>query len=115
MLICVKVVHGYHFPPDARHSTSFVINSLQYSISRALHYASGLSGPTDVLELLINYGADIDANNEECCTPLFFSTQNNNQLAACVLIEQGANVRHKNNQGNWISYTSMNVRKILLK
>ena len=40
---------------------------------RALHYAAGLSGPTDVLELLINYGAAIDACNEECCTPLFFS------------------------------------------
>ena len=65
----------------------------------ALHYAAGLSGPTDVLELLITYGAEIDAVNEEGCTPLFFATQSNNKFAACVLIEQGSNVRQKNTQG----------------
>lgn len=68
-------------------------------VFRALHYAAGLSGPTDVLDLLITYGAEIDATNEEGCTPLFFSTQSNNKFAACVLIEQGSNVRQKNNQG----------------
>ena len=68
-------------------------------VFRALHYAGGLSGPTDVLDLLITYGAEIDATNEEGCTPLFFSTQSNNKFAACVLIEQGSNVRQKNNQG----------------
>lgn len=65
----------------------------------ALHYAAGLSGPSDVLELLVAYKAEIDPVNVEGCTPLFFATQSNNKFAACVLIEQGANVRQKNSQG----------------
>ncbi|KAL4225169.1 hypothetical protein ACF0H5_015861 [Mactra antiquata] len=65
----------------------------------ALHYAAGLSGPSDVLELLVAYKADIDILNEEGCTPLFFAAQSNNKYAACILIEQGANVRQKNAQG----------------
>ncbi|XP_060562776.1 uncharacterized protein LOC132722318 isoform X2 [Ruditapes philippinarum] len=65
----------------------------------ALHYAASLSGTSDVLELLVMYKAEIDAVNEDGCTPLFFATQSNNKFAACVLIEQGANVRQKNTQG----------------
>ncbi|WAR01827.1 Y381-like protein [Mya arenaria] len=67
--------------------------------NKALHYAAGLSGPSDVLELLVAYKAEIDVINEEGCTPLFFATQSNNKFAACVLISQGANVRQKNSQG----------------
>ncbi|XP_053383962.1 uncharacterized protein LOC123536322 isoform X2 [Mercenaria mercenaria] len=65
----------------------------------ALHYAASLSGTSDVLELLVAYRAEIDAINEDGCSPLFFATQSNNKFAACVLIEQGANVRQKNTQG----------------
>jgi ankyrin repeat protein len=49
--------------------------------------------------MLLSFGADVDVLNNEACTPLFFAAQSNNQLAACVLISQGANVRHKNGQG----------------
>ncbi|XP_076450581.1 uncharacterized protein LOC143286742 [Babylonia areolata] len=65
----------------------------------ALHYAASLSGPTDVLEMLLSFGSDVDVLNSEGSTPLFFATQSNNQFAACVLINQGANVRQKNGQG----------------
>ena len=65
----------------------------------ALHYAASLSGPTDVLEMLLSFGADVDVLNNEASTPLFFATQSNNQFAACVLINQGANVRQKNGHG----------------
>ncbi|XP_071099543.1 uncharacterized protein [Haliotis cracherodii] len=65
----------------------------------ALHYAASLSGPTDVLEMLLSFGADVDQTNNEGSTPLFFATNGNNQFAACVLIGQGANVRQKNIQG----------------
>ncbi|ESO91608.1 hypothetical protein LOTGIDRAFT_233395 [Lottia gigantea] len=65
----------------------------------ALHYASSLSGTTDILELILTFGGDVDLMNDEGCTPLFFATQSNNQLAACILIGQGASVRHKNMQG----------------
>ncbi|XP_064635397.1 uncharacterized protein LOC135492725 [Lineus longissimus] len=65
----------------------------------ALHYAASMVGSTDVLELLIEYGADIDDINDDQCTPLFFATQCNNQFAANILIDYGANVRCKNVQG----------------
>nr|XP_006813042.1 PREDICTED: ankyrin-3-like [Saccoglossus kowalevskii] len=65
----------------------------------ALHYASGMTGPTDILELLIAYGANVDAVNDDSASALFFSMQCNNMYAASVLIDNGANVRHKNIQG----------------
>ncbi|XP_022088281.1 uncharacterized protein LOC110977993 isoform X2 [Acanthaster planci] len=64
-----------------------------------LHYAAGMTGPTDILELLIEYGADVDAVNEDICSPLFFATQANNYYGASILLQAGANVRHKNLQG----------------
>ncbi|CAH1786443.1 unnamed protein product [Owenia fusiformis] len=64
-----------------------------------LHYAASMSGNTDVLDLLLDYGADIDGYNDDLSTPLFFATQTNNQFAASVLVERGANVRTKNSQG----------------
>ncbi|XP_077994506.1 uncharacterized protein LOC144448226 [Glandiceps talaboti] len=65
----------------------------------ALHYAAGMTGPTDILETLLSYGADVDSLNEDQCTPLFFAMQSNNLYSASILIDQGANVRHKNIQG----------------
>nr|XP_054761378.1 uncharacterized protein LOC129267777 [Lytechinus pictus] len=64
-----------------------------------VHYAAGMTGPTDILELLIEYGADLDSVNDDNCTPLFFATQSNSYFAASVLLNGGANVRHKNIQG----------------
>lgn len=74
-------------------------NPLYPAGNSALHYAASLSGPTDVLEMLLSFGADVDVMNSEASTPLFCATQSNNQFAACILISQGANVRHKNGQG----------------
>ena len=58
-----------------------------------------MSGPTDVLELLLAHGADLDAPNEEHATPLFFACQCNNQFAASILLSHNANVRARNAQG----------------
>ncbi|PVD34056.1 hypothetical protein C0Q70_05318 [Pomacea canaliculata] len=65
----------------------------------ALHHAASLTGPVDVVEILLSFGADVDLLNDEGDTSLFFATHANNQLAACVLINHGANVRQKNAQG----------------
>ena len=68
-----------------------------------------MGGSTDVLEMLISYGADIDACNEEGATPLFFACQCNSQFAASVLIDQGSNVRIKNLQGTSLQYTLQEI------
>lgn len=82
---------------------------------RALHYAAGLSGPSDVLELLVAYRAEIDAVNADGCTPLFYATQSNNKFAACVLIEHGANVRQKNLQGLYHSFIHSYLLRSLIQ
>ena len=81
----------------------------------ALHYAASLSGPTDVLEMLLSFGADVDVLNNEASTPLFFATQSNNQFAACVLINQGANVRQKNGHGVYYCSCSVVVTTLGMK
>ena len=48
-----------------------------------------MTGPVDILELLVEYGADVDAINEDHCTPLFFATQANNYYAASALLQAG--------------------------
>ena len=58
-----------------------------------------MSGSTDVLEVMLQHGADFDAINEEGCTPLFSACQCNNQFATSILLEHGADVRMKNLQG----------------
>lgn len=65
----------------------------------ALHLTAGLSNASDVLELFLCFGADVDAVNEDLCSPLFYAAQANNMFAASVLIEHGANVRSRNLQG----------------
>ncbi|XP_070571606.1 ankyrin repeat domain-containing protein 7-like [Ptychodera flava] len=64
-----------------------------------LHYSAGMTGPTDILETLLSYGADVDALNDDQCTPLFFAMQGNNMYSASLLIDNGSNLGHKNIQG----------------
>ncbi|GFS25893.1 ankyrin-3 [Elysia marginata] len=74
-------------------------NPLYPGGNSSLHYAASLSGPTDILELLLMHGADVDILNSEGSSPLMFACQANNQFAASVLIGEGANVRQKNVHG----------------
>ncbi|XP_048588484.1 uncharacterized protein LOC116619849 isoform X3 [Nematostella vectensis] len=75
------------------------VNPTYSAGNTALHLSAGLSNASDVLELFISFGADVDAVNNDLCTPLFYATQANNMYAASMLIEQGANVRMRNLQG----------------
>lgn len=65
----------------------------------ALHLAASLDDASDILDVLLAHGADVNSMNIDGSTPLFIATQSNNTIAACQLLEHGANVRHKNSQG----------------
>jgi len=65
----------------------------------ALHLTAGLSNSSDLLELLLSFDADVDAMNDDLCSPLFYATQSNNLYAASLLLNHGANVRSRNLQG----------------
>nr|CAB3262745.1 uncharacterized protein LOC100182602 [Phallusia mammillata] len=66
----------------------------------SVHLASRMTGPTDVLQVLFEFGAKVDGVNDEGSTSLFDAMKTNNFEAASVLINQGADVRWKNNQGH---------------
>ena len=60
----------------------------------ALHYAS-ISGQLDVVKLLLDHGADMEAEHEQCGTPpqmsCRFPVLNRNEIIE-LLVEKGANV-----------------------
>lgn len=76
-----------------------VLYSDMLYVIRALHFAAMIPGNTDVLELLLSHGADINATNADNSTPLFFSCQSDNMFSAGVLIAHGADIHLRNNKG----------------
>ena len=61
----------------------------------ALHYAAMYSGK-EVINLLISYGADVNARDEHQSTPLHQAAMLNNIEAAKALVENGADIFAKN-------------------
>ena len=61
-----------------------------------------MSGPTDVLELLIDSGASVDRKNMDGSGPLSIACQANNKFACSLMLDRGANVRAKNIHGMWV-------------
>jgi len=59
--------------------------------STALHYAAMYSGK-EVINLLISYGADVNAKDEHQITPLHQAAMLNNIEAAKALVEHGADI-----------------------
>jgi ankyrin repeat protein len=63
--------------------------------STALHYAAMYSGK-EVINLLISYGADVNARDEHHSTPLHQAAMLTNIEAAKALVEHGADIFAKN-------------------
>ena len=66
-----------------------VFSPFFFSFSRTLHLTAGLVNASDLLELLLSFNADIDAMNDDLCSPLFYATQSNNLYAASLLLNHG--------------------------
>ena len=65
-----------------------------------LHSASGSSCPElDVVRMLLEYGADVNARENECITPLHMASKGGNLVVARVLVEYGANVDAEDDKG----------------
>ncbi|CAK8680159.1 unnamed protein product [Clavelina lepadiformis] len=76
-----------------------LVNLRYQGADSSVHLATRMSGSTDVLQILLRFGAQVDAANEEGCTALFDAMRTNNFHAASILIEHGADVRRKNDHG----------------
>ena len=68
---------------------TLVFSPFFFSFSRALHLTAGLVNASDLLELLLSFNADVDAMNDDLCSPLFYATQSNNLYAASLLLNHG--------------------------
>jgi hypothetical protein len=58
-----------------------------------------MTGEPSALRLLIKLGANVNALTDDNNSPLVMAVLANNQKAAAALIENGADVRFKNNEG----------------
>ncbi len=67
--------------------------------STALHEAA-LLGDADTVNVLLDYHAYVDQEDDGKTTPLFYAILYHHKEAIQALIDHGANVRHKNKCGN---------------
>jgi hypothetical protein len=63
-----------------------------------LHYAAE-NGYKEVCEVLIEYGADVDAKTKDTWTPLYYAARNGHREVCEILIRHGANVNAKSQYG----------------
>ena len=56
-----------------------------------MHYAA-YQGHTEVIQALLDAGAEVNATNEAGCTPLFFAAQQEREDVVALLLEAGAEV-----------------------
>ena len=63
-----------------------------------LHFAA-LKGHADVLELLIEYGAEVDTASEKLHTPLHIAAHAGHAPAICALLAHGADTRMRDDVG----------------
>lgn len=65
-----------------------------------LHNAAMMNIDTDVISILTNNGADVDARNKEGVTPLEIAVQKNDIQTARLLTQCGANIHTQDTNGN---------------
>lgn len=78
----------------------------QQSMTRV--HKAAQSGDYISLKLLLDRACIIDACNHDGMTPLLIAAQNSNQACVAELIKQGANVQHKNKQGQGLFDVAQN-------
>ena len=70
-----------------------------------IHYAFGGDGNKDVLQSIIDLGADVNATNKENATALMLASEKGNVDGLTVLLSAGANTTLEDAVGNtWIHY-----------
>jgi ankyrin repeat protein len=71
-----------------------------------LHLAL-LYGESEIIEMLVEKGANVDALNKDGETPLIYAIRHNNTQAGALFIEKGAALDRKSNEG----YTAMDYAR----
>ena len=83
---------------------SLQIAVMSFSFCSALHLTAGLSNSSDLLELLLSFDADVDAMNDDLCSPLFYATQSNNLYAASLLLNHGKQCKNSCNGASVLAH-----------
>ena len=90
-----------------------------------MHYAAELKDQPEIVEVLIEKGANIDATNEDMKTPLFLAVQSSNYSAVSHLVRSNADYNLKDLTGQkafdyikdaneWVSSGCFNEDQLLI-
>ena len=71
----------------------------RYVGATALHLAAERSNQTAILEMLIDFGASVDAQTNAGATPLHFAAGGGDRLMVELLLERGSDVRAHDERG----------------
>ncbi len=84
----------------------------------ALHVAASL-GRSEIIKMLLEAGADIEAREEESCTPIWIAARNERVDAVQILAVAGADVNATSSWHSWtplhVSYDLPAVTRVLLR
>jgi ankyrin repeat protein len=96
----MAALHGKHFQVAEllyRHSGDVEVRG-NWVVATSLHMASA-TGLVDVVEWLLNHGADINAEANDRWTALHYAACHSRLKAVRMLLERGADVNPRNAQG----------------
>ncbi len=79
---------------------SETISSTDGSGNTVLHYAAEWRLPEETLELLIQKGCDVNAENSNGETPIFSAAKSDNPSTIMTLAKKGANIQERDNLGS---------------
>ena len=95
---CVAALAGNHFElAHLLHCNGSSVNIRGRDEISPLHSVSHYRGYTEIIRILLEYGADINAQNDVGATPLHWAANQGYSEVVCVLLEQGADPNIPNN------------------
>lgn len=100
---------GVDINRNTKHIINWIPNSTELLYTTynwtALHYAVK-SGDIDVVKMLLDYGADINATDFNNTTPLYYAVNNINSSMVKILLEYGADPNIRRNSINDYCYVT---------
>jgi len=109
-LFCEDPLGGHEEVADLISKVGADVNAIRYRIA-PLHRAAG-GGYLDLVKLLLDRGADVNAKSSNVChTPLHFAVEQNHKGIVELLLARGANINAKDINGLTPLYWATELRR----